>query len=810
MSEPIPVKPVQPLPGHYGNLTAEQKCKVAQMWELFFSVIENPEKAKSGHVAAQAEHGEDHTHGYSEEDKDKAKKAQQEEQEALQALFKTHGVDEFYNQFWFLCGPDVPDMVMLKFLRARKWNVHRAFAMLAQCIKWRIETDVIELLRQGDEGLIQMDEKYALQLEAEKAYGVGATDDLMPIIYIDVKRHMAKQQGADTMTRFVIASAESFRCLMTHPSDKIVIIFDVTGFGMKNLDWHTLNTILKILEAYYPETLRKLYIHNAPWIFQGIWKVVRPMLDPVVREKIVFSSRASDIDLVPTNRLMTSMGGTLAGGPKYTKPKPNENRTRPVGDPERERVWNKFMGEVKAYEKTTRAWIQSDGQDETLEKERDFGAKCMRLAWMEVDPLVRGLNNYHRAGIITPEFTLHWEYKQKDGKVLTHDLGKERSKSALQKEIAANGGMRGTSDGAQGKTAPGERYASTADDVSSGDAAATGGVAAGMAGVGAVGAGAAAQSRDARSDGPTQDWQHGEQAYGAPAEQQPDTNQTDLYGNDPYLHSAYEQGAYISDAQYAHGQPLGVQPSYVDPHAYDQTEAHSHAQSSSAFQAHPVTDTAMGAGAGVAAGAAVSAGAGIAAGAALGTGAALGAGAGYALGQPSEGDAMATNNSLSYLKSFIGGHSWSSGDLSTHSNNSSARNSTDDLFHDAPGTPGEWYIRPPEPKEVKHDGARGYDLTHGHNFDVDEGVEGDADDAREQRSAHLPFDEQIAEGGMTAHGADIAKEKSPLAGFPYFANGGGAEEVAEANRRARESAQKARERKSFFSRLNCCGGKHVD
>ena len=90
------------------------------MWELFFSVMENPEKAKSGHVAAQAEHGEDHTHGYSQEDKEKAKKAQQEEQEALKVLFRIHGVNEFYNQFWFLCGPDVPDMVMLKFLRARK------------------------------------------------------------------------------------------------------------------------------------------------------------------------------------------------------------------------------------------------------------------------------------------------------------------------------------------------------------------------------------------------------------------------------------------------------------------------------------------------------------------------------------------------------------------------------------------------------------------------------------------------------------------------------------------------------------------
>lgn len=694
--------------------------------------------------------------------------------------------------------------------------------MLAQCIKWRIETDVIDLVRKGDEGLIQMDEKYAQQLEAEKTYGIGATDDLMPIIYIDVKRHIAKQQGAETMTRFVISSAESFRSLMTHPSDKIVIIFDVSGFGMKNLDWHTLTTILKILEAYYPETLYKLYIHNAPWIFQGIWKMLRPMLDPVVREKIVFSSRGSDIDQVPSNRLMTSLGGTLTSTPKYIKPKPNENRSRPIGDPERERVWKKFMAEVKEYEKTTRQWSASDGQDEGLAKERDFEAKCMRLAWMDVDPLVRGLNNYHRCGIITPEFTLHWEYKQKDGKVLTHDLGKERSRAALQKEVAANGGMRGSGNDSQDKSEPQDRYASTADNngpdreatTDSGAAAggaaaggaAAGGAAAGMAGIGAARNYTASQTRDMRTQEPTQDWQHGEHAYGAPVEQQPDTYQTEQYSTDPYSHNAYEQGAYSTDVQYAPEQTTGAHPSYLDPHAYDQTQSYGYSNGPS--QAHPVTDTAMGAGAGVAAGAAVSAGAGVAAGAALGTGAALGAGAGYAFGQPSDGDAMTTHNSLSYLKSFIGGRSGSQGDMSTFSNTSSAHNSTDDLFHDAPGSPGEWDTS--APKEVVHDGAQGYDLTHGHNFEVDEGVEGDAADARDQRSAHMPFDEQVAEGGMTAHGAEIAKEKSPLAGFPYFANGGGAEEVAEANRRARESAQKARERKSFLSRLNCCGGKHVD
>jgi hypothetical protein len=32
----------------------------------------------------------------------------------------------------------------------------------------------------------------------------------------------------------------------------------------------------------------------APWVFQGIWKLLAPMLDPVVRNKIVRRSSASE------------------------------------------------------------------------------------------------------------------------------------------------------------------------------------------------------------------------------------------------------------------------------------------------------------------------------------------------------------------------------------------------------------------------------------------------------------------------------------------------------------------------------------
>lgn len=48
---------------------------------------------------------------------------------------------------------DDPDSIMLRFLRARKWIPNAASAMLASCLKWRIEADVDKIVEKGEEGM---------------------------------------------------------------------------------------------------------------------------------------------------------------------------------------------------------------------------------------------------------------------------------------------------------------------------------------------------------------------------------------------------------------------------------------------------------------------------------------------------------------------------------------------------------------------------------------------------------------------------------------------------------------------------------
>lgn len=47
---------------------------------------------------------------------------------------------------------------------------------------------------------------------------------------------------------------EGFRLLIVPPNDKVVLIFDMTGFGLRNMDWNCILYLLKCFEAYYPES----------------------------------------------------------------------------------------------------------------------------------------------------------------------------------------------------------------------------------------------------------------------------------------------------------------------------------------------------------------------------------------------------------------------------------------------------------------------------------------------------------------------------------------------------------------------------
>lgn len=70
--------------------------------------------------------------------------------------------------------------------------------------------------------------------------------------------------------------------------EKGIVIMDLKGIPVF-VEWacfKSLKEVITIDEAYYPETLKNLFVINAPVYFKALWAIVKPWLDPLTLEKI--------------------------------------------------------------------------------------------------------------------------------------------------------------------------------------------------------------------------------------------------------------------------------------------------------------------------------------------------------------------------------------------------------------------------------------------------------------------------------------------------------------------------------------------
>ena len=74
-------------------------------------------------------------------------------------------------------------------------------------------------------------------------------------------------------------------------------VMDLKGLGMSHFHRDLMDMIKtgnKEIEENYPEVMGKCFIVNAPWVFQGIWAVVKPWLPPRTLAKIEFYGKGNE------------------------------------------------------------------------------------------------------------------------------------------------------------------------------------------------------------------------------------------------------------------------------------------------------------------------------------------------------------------------------------------------------------------------------------------------------------------------------------------------------------------------------------
>lgn len=216
----------------------------------------------------------------------------------LQTLLEK--VDEPLKQTFQNIHQGYPTENLVRFLKARDGNVFDAHKMLVDCLNWRLQNDIdnilakpiipVDLYREvRDSQLVGMS-GYSKEGLPVVAVGVGlSTYDKASINYY-VQSHIQMNEYRD---RVILPSATK---KLGRYIGTCIKILDMTGLKFSALNQlKFLSVISTIDDLNYPEKTQTYYIVNAPYIFSACWKVVRPLLQERTRRKVqVLSGSGKD------------------------------------------------------------------------------------------------------------------------------------------------------------------------------------------------------------------------------------------------------------------------------------------------------------------------------------------------------------------------------------------------------------------------------------------------------------------------------------------------------------------------------------
>jgi len=255
------------LPGRPGTLTSQEEEKLREFWIAtlqVFGVLDGQE--------AKELNGNGHTepsHGIARVDTKKPKKkrmslfrSKHKDDDAESTTSTESGSqipisgdsDDKYGQtkefhealanlspetlratFWSMVKHDHPDALLLRFLRARKWDVEKALVMMVSTMRWRsdnmhVDDDVmkkgelgaIEDLNSGDPARKKLGQDFLEQLRLGKSFLHGLDKAGRPMCFVRVRLHRQGEQSEESLERYTVFVIESARMILAPPVDTAV------------------------------------------------------------------------------------------------------------------------------------------------------------------------------------------------------------------------------------------------------------------------------------------------------------------------------------------------------------------------------------------------------------------------------------------------------------------------------------------------------------------------------------------------------------------------------------------------------------
>ncbi|GAA5871907.1 hypothetical protein JCM8547_003301 [Rhodosporidiobolus lusitaniae] len=293
----------------------------------------------------------------------------QEQKAALQQFKEELAAEGYYD------SAKHDDATLLRFLRARKFDIPKAKLMWIDTQKWKQSFKVDELYETFD-----YKEKAAVDKLYPRFY--HKTDKDGRPLYIEQLgkldlNELYKVTTPERQMQSLVVEYEKFQrdrlpiCseLAGHLIETSCTVMDLKGVGLSSF-WKVKNYVQEasaISQNNYPETMGRFYVINAPWGFSTVWSLVKGWLDEATVAKIHILGSSYKDDLlkqVPADSLPAFLGGACncPGGCSLSDAGPWQGRSKE----QQQRALEKVKASVSVELGDDMGKIAPPGQDGAL------------------------------------------------------------------------------------------------------------------------------------------------------------------------------------------------------------------------------------------------------------------------------------------------------------------------------------------------------------------------------------------------------------------------------------------------------------
>mmetsp|Transcript_40976 Transcript_40976/g.96362 ORF Transcript_40976/g.96362 Transcript_40976/m.96362 type:complete len:268 (+) Transcript_40976:41-844(+) len=169
------------------------------------------------------------------------------------------------------------DKDFLRFLRACGFDKAASLKMMLADLEWRAEAKPEEIKLEEVRG--PFDNGTFLPKGNDKRG--------RPTLYYFTHLHDPKM--SEIQSKLTLYTMET-KCREVEDTEEetFTMVFDLTGYGLKNMDVNWCWTVISRLQNDFPERLGTCLILNAPSVFSILWNICRPWLAKRTTEKILW------------------------------------------------------------------------------------------------------------------------------------------------------------------------------------------------------------------------------------------------------------------------------------------------------------------------------------------------------------------------------------------------------------------------------------------------------------------------------------------------------------------------------------------